>query len=199
MTDKQASGGAGYADEVREHSFDGIQEFDNRLPQWWLWTFYGACIFAFFYWTWYQVLPIGKTPYENFQAEMAAAKAKEEALAASQVTDEQLIALSKDQDAVARGDKIFHTPGQCMTCHSANAGGMAGLGANLTDKFWIHGGKPTDIFHTVTEGVPGTAMIAWKMSLDQQAREDVVAYVLTLRNTNVEGGQPPKGEPYEGQ
>ena len=33
-------------DTVLDHEYDGIQEFDNRLPNWWLWSFYLACIFS---------------------------------------------------------------------------------------------------------------------------------------------------------
>ena len=31
------------------HSWDGIQEYDNPLPRWWLWTFYACIVYAIGY------------------------------------------------------------------------------------------------------------------------------------------------------
>ena len=38
--------------------------------------------------------------------------------------------------AIAQGDSLFHTTGNCYACHGANAQGA--VGPNLTDAEWIH-------------------------------------------------------------
>lgn len=187
-------------DVLRGHDFDGITEFDNRLPNWWLWTFYLACIFAFVYWIHYHVLRTGALPLQEYQAEMAA---YDELMAKQAVTDEMLVEKTKDKLAVASGESVFQT--NCIACHGATGGGTMVLpgqppiqlpGPNLTDKFWLHGGKPTDLYRTVTQGVVNTAMVAWRSVLGTAKCQDVVAYVLTLRNTNVAGGKEPQGQEF---
>ncbi|MFO1054736.1 MAG: cbb3-type cytochrome c oxidase N-terminal domain-containing protein [Planctomycetota bacterium] len=183
--------------ELREHEFDGIQEFDNHLPNWWLWTFYGACIFAFFYWLYYHGYGFGKSPMDNYRAEAAAAQA---AAVETMFTDDELRAASKDAAVVKAGSELFTA--NCVACHAPNAGGILNgallPGPNLTDNAWIHGGAPMQIFATVWKGVPEKGMVTWGPVLGKERIRSVVAYVLTLRNTNVAGGKPPEGQVYEG-
>lgn len=179
-------------DQVREHAFDGIQEFDNRLPNWWLWTFYLACIFAVGYWFHYHVLGTGLLPQQEFARELKAADERAQAeLARRPVTEESLVALSQDREAVAMGAEVFAK--NCVACHGANAGGT--IGPNLTDAHWIHGAKPSDIYRTIQKGVPEKGMVTWEPLLGSARCQQVTAYVLTLRNTNVAGGKPPEGVP----
>src|SRR5829696_248017 len=49
-------------DPVRPHSFDGIQEYDKRMPNWWLWTLYSAIAFALAYWAFYHAWQMGEEP-----------------------------------------------------------------------------------------------------------------------------------------
>jgi cytochrome c oxidase cbb3-type subunit 3 len=179
---------------LRPHSFDGIEEFDNRLPNWWLWTFYVACIFAVVYWMHYHVLGTGALPAQQYLAEMQAAEERlAERMAGVELTDDLLADLSAEPTVVAKGKAIFEA--NCAVCHRADAGGMPGLGPNLTDRFWLHGGRPLQIYETVTKGVVAKGMLAWLPQLGPQRCQQVVAFVLSRKNTEVAGGREPQGEP----
>ncbi|MCB9883852.1 MAG: c-type cytochrome [Planctomycetes bacterium] len=174
-------------ENLREHTFDGIQEFDNRLPNWWLWTFYLACIFSIAYWVHYHTLGTGELPIEAYTIEQQVAAARLEAeLAKNPVTDELLLKLAKEPAVVAEGAKIFKDPGKCALCHKPDASGL--VGPNLTDAYWIYGNKPMDIYTTIRDGRPG-GMLAHK---DQGPLfiQRATAYVLSIMNTNVPGKPP---------
>ena len=54
--------------------------------------------------------------------------------------------------AIAQGDSIFHSKGNCYACHGANAQGA--VGPNLTDGEWIHSDGSYDaIVKQITTGV----------------------------------------------
>jgi cytochrome c oxidase cbb3-type subunit 3 len=165
------------------HVYDDIEEADNNLPTWWLLTFYGAVAFGLVYWFHYHEYGIGKLQPEIYAEAVAAAEAER-----SIVTDESLDALATDESAVAAGKEIFMA--QCVACHDTQAQGRVALGSNLTDEYWVHGGAPTDIHAIVTKGIPEKGMPPWAPILGEQGVNQAVAYVLTLRNTNVEGGKP---------
>ncbi|MBV5325356.1 MAG: cytochrome C oxidase Cbb3, partial [Rhodospirillaceae bacterium] len=43
------------------HAWDGdLQEYNNPLPAWWVYTFYATVVFALVYWTIYPSWPFGK-------------------------------------------------------------------------------------------------------------------------------------------
>lgn len=179
--------------EVREHTFDGIQEFDNRLPNWWLWSFYLACIFSVGYWIHFHTLRTGHLPLQAYAVEQQeAARALEARLAANPITAESLLELAANPAFVAEGKAIFTDPTLCAQCHKAD--GSGNIGPNLTDGHWIYGGAPMDLYTTVMEGRPG-GMASYKangIGFVQRA----VAYVLSIKNTNVPGKPPePNAKP----
>ena len=49
-------------DTVMAHEYDGIQEFDNRLPNWWMWIMWGSIVFALCYWLVFHTLEIKPLP-----------------------------------------------------------------------------------------------------------------------------------------
>jgi cytochrome c oxidase cbb3-type subunit 3 len=173
------------------HEYDGIVEHDNKLPLWWQLTLYGAIAFGLLYWFGRRLNAID-SPEQAYAQEVAAehAAAAEQARARGTIDDAMLAAIARDPSTVAQGKEIFTST--CAPCHRPDGGGN--IGPNLTDSYWIHGGKPTDIYTDVNEGVPAKGMPTWGPVLGEQRLEAVVAYVIAIENTNVPGGKAPQGE-----
>jgi cytochrome c oxidase cbb3-type subunit 3 len=187
--DAHASRGE-HRENVVVHTYDDISEFDNHLPNWWLYTLYGAMVFALGYLGHYHVFHSGLSSTEAYEREMAADRAAAaERARAGAVTPEALLTLSRDPATVRQGREVFTQ--NCVACHAPTGGG--GIGPNLTDRFWINGGAPDRVYRSVTDGVPARGMPAWGPQLGARRVQSTVAYLLTLRNTNVPGGKAPQG------
>jgi cytochrome c oxidase cbb3-type subunit 3 len=174
------------------HRYDGdIEEHDNRLPRWWLYTLYGAIAFSFFYWFGEQKVQAWRTPRESYEVAM-----REERLAQARAgggkapSPEALAGLAHDAEVVARGKALFAST--CSPCHGPAGGG--GIGPNLTDEFWLHGGKPENIFACVHDGVPAKGMPSWGPQLGAEKVTTLTAFVLSIRNTHAPDGKAPQGE-----
>jgi len=101
--------------------------------------------------------------------------------------------------AYAESDKTAHEKGKaifaasCVSCHRADGGGMPGLGPNMTDNCYKHGGKLGEMYNTISTGVAGTAMPPWSASMKAEQMRDVLYYVRSLRGQNVAGGKACEG------
>jgi cytochrome c oxidase cbb3-type subunit 3 len=172
------------------HEYDGILEHDNHLPNWWLMTLFGAIVFSVGYWFYYHTFAVDPGLRGSYTAEWEAREKERLAKEAAQpISDALLVARSGDAAAVARGQEKFTST--CAACHGQSAEGL--VGPNLTDAYWVHGGKPVDIYRTVADGVLVKGMPAWKATLGDAATKDVVAYLLTLKGKNVSGPRPAEG------
>lgn len=161
-------------DPIREHTFDGIQEYDKRLPNWWLMTLYGAIAFSVGYWI-YNEYPKTLTPDgPRVEAEMT-----QIALAAQNsgvpLKDEQLWTMSKDASVVAAGKSTFLTT--CASCHNDDMSGK--IGPNLVDSTWLHGGLPSQVVATITNGVPEKGMPTWGPVLGRSKIAEVAAFIMS--------------------
>ena len=168
------------------HDYDGIREYDNKLPNWWLWTLIVSIVFGYGYWMYFPTFGTGMSSREAFVAEMETAEALAAARLAARgaLTDDQLQAYALDDARVSAGKAVFAQ--YCVACHGPEAAGL--IGPNLTDNHWIHdGGKPTAILQVVTAGVAAKGMPAWGPVLGPDKVEQVTAFVLTLKGKNVPG------------
>jgi cytochrome c oxidase cbb3-type subunit 3 len=179
-------------DRLMDHNYDGIQEYDNPMPRWWLYIFYATIVFAVLYWLNVPGIGTGKGRIANYNSEMDAAHAKYGAPGGSKgpvPSEATLLAAAADPAQLGEGKATFLK--NCVACHRADAGGL--IGPNLTDEFWIHGGKPQEIWKTVDWGVLDKGMPAWGQTLKPDEVLKVVAYVTTLRHTNPVNPKAPQG------
>lgn len=181
-----------FGQEIKGHEYDGIREYDNPLPTWWLITFYGTIIFAAIYWFHYHVSdgPSIATELATDLKEIEAMKAKS-APAGDPAEGVDLAALVKDLGTLESGKTVYTQ--RCAPCHGALGQGQ--IGPNLTDSFWIHGnGSVGDVLNVVAKGVTEKGMPAWESMVSPKELQAVSAYVVSLRGSN-----PPNGKAAEGQ
>jgi len=178
-------------DTVMEHTYDGIQEFDNRLPNWWLWLMWGSMVFALFYWIVFHTLELRVLPREQFEGVMAEAEEIQLAkMLEAGIDNDFFIAMSENEAKVAEGREIFVK--HCVACHLDQ--GQGSVGPNLTDGVWIHGCEPMAMWKIVTDGVAAKGMPAWQNQLGPTRVMAAVSYIMTIQDNNVQG-KAPEGEP----
>ncbi len=165
----------GHADEA-----DGIEEYDNPLPDWWLGLFWFTILWAIGYVAHYHFIA-DRSQEAALAAEMAAAEERWPQAA-------QEVGFVMTPDAVQAGEEVYAA--NCVACHGANLEG--GIGPNLVDEMWIHGGSPEEIVHTITEGVVEKGMLRWGPILGPEKVNQVAAYVLS--RSAAPADEPP-GEP----
>jgi cytochrome c oxidase cbb3-type subunit 3 len=181
------------ADVMLDHDYDGIRELDNPLPPWWKYGFYITIGVAVVYLLNFEVLGYGKNPTQEYNTEMAQAKAHQELYEANNKDriDENNVPLA-DAAGIAKGKEIFTTV--CFACHGKN--GEGGVGPNLTDDYWIHKGALKDIYQSIKNGYPDKGMQAWSATYSPKEMDDLASFVKSLHGTNPPNGKAPQGELY---
>lgn len=166
--------------ETTGHVWDGIEEYNNPLPRWWLILFYLTIVFAFVYLALYPGLGrfegvLGWTQITQYDAESARISERQrEAFAKFQ--DKDLLALAADHEATEIGSRIFAN--NCAVCHGADGRGAPGF-PNLADDDWLYGGGPEQVLASVRHGRNGI-MPPLGAVLGEQGVAQVAAYVYQL-------------------
>jgi cytochrome c oxidase cbb3-type subunit III len=169
------------------HSWDGLTEFNNPLPRWWLWMFYITIVFSLIYlvlypglgrfagvlgWQSGNMLNIEDSQYHR---EMQRAEERYEPIFKA-MADREIASLARDFDALTTGRRLYLN--YCATCHGSDARGASGF-PNLADGKWQWGGSPEEIRHTILRGRQA-AMPAMGSALGEEGVEQVAHYVLKL-------------------
>jgi len=178
-------------DHLMDHSYDGIQEYDNPLPGWWLAIFWASIIFAPLYILYFHFGP-GLLSIDRYDRAMMIATERQMAaiLAMGEISENTLVDLMDDPSMMNGGKKIFTA--KCATCHGMF--GEGGIGPNLTDEFWLHGAQLMDVYRTVREGVPAKGMLAWERQLRPAELLAVSAHVGGLLGSAPPNAKAPQGD-----
>jgi cytochrome c oxidase cbb3-type subunit 3 len=177
-----------------EHNYDGIRELDNHLPPWWKWLFYISIGWAAIYLLLFHVFNLFPLSGEEYINQLTRAQEEMEArkVLTAESIDETNVEFSKDPSIIDNGKSIFLR--LCVACHAPDGGG--GVGPNLTDDYWIHGGSISDMFKVIKYGVPEKGMISWQTQLRPAEMRDVACFIETLKGTVPAKPREPQGDLY---
>lgn len=175
-----------------DHDYDGIKELNNPIPPWFNVLFYGTIVFGIIYLFVYHVFEVAPLQAKEYDNQVAVAEQmKEDFLKkAGNLVDENSVKMVNDEKLLAEGSTVYIA--RCAACHGQK--GEGGVGPNLTDEYWLHGGTINDVFKTIKYGVPAKGMIAWQNTLNPLEMQNVSSYILSLQGTNPAGGKEPQGE-----
>jgi cytochrome c oxidase cbb3-type subunit 3 len=177
-------------DKLFDHEYDGIREYDNPMPKWWIYIFLGTAIFCYPYIIYYH---FGQGPSVHDQLEAERQAYAQQLLATYgdlQPDESTLVQYMHDDVAMTGMAGLFK--GKCAQCHLADGSGS--VGPNLTDDRWIHVKQITDIADILTEGKAGKGMPAWGDRLTQTQIVLLSSYVAQLSAKPVPGKEP-QGDP----
>ena len=217
----EAKGKTQGAVQTTGHAWDGdLQEFNNPLPNWWVWSFYATVAFAVIYWVLYPAWPVAgtftkgvmntitftdsqgneKTTHWNTRSLlMNDLQEGREALLSQEYMDK--IAVAGYAEILGDAEMMAFTRSvakgvfgdNCAACHGAGGAGVIGLFPNLADDAWLWGGTVQEIEATITNGHYGF-MPAFRDTFSDQQLDDVASYVLGLSGHQVDAQAASRGK-----
>ncbi len=177
--------GSDSEDETTGHVYDGIQEYNNPLPKWWLNMFYICLVFSVGYLILYPGMgsfkgTLGWTQQGQHAEEVEDAK-KHYAPLFEKYAATPIVELIKIKQATEMGKRIFVNT--CFGCHGSDARGNPGY-PDLTDTDWLYGGSAEAIKQSITHGRSGF-MPSFGQSLKAEEVDGLVQYVGQLSGHSV--------------
>ncbi len=178
---------------ILDHGYDGITEYDNPLPTWWLVTLFATIIFAFLYWIHYEFSG-GQTNLQELEVDMAKIQVAQKKAPQGGESEEDLQKLLGVAPVLARGASVFQA--KCAVCHGQELQGI--MGPNLVDAYWINGkGSLSDIAKNIRVGIVDKGMPAWETQLPNEEITSLVAFIASKKGSNPANPKAPQGEKVE--
>ena len=167
-------------DELTEHNYDGIQEYDNPTPGWWYAIFVACIIFGGFYIVVYH-LAVPPLTVRHATAEARFLDKQFAELNKLETGVPKILTIMNEEAWLYRGAAIFK--GSCAVCHSPDGSGV--VGPNLTDETYNSISDLMGITTLIFNGTPNGSMPSQKNLLNKNEIALVTAYVASLRGKNL--------------
>ncbi len=176
------------------HQYDGIEEFDNPLPKWWVWMFIGTIVFGLVYSVLYPALGsfqgfLGWSSQGQWEQEVAS-KEHEYAAIFNKYAAVSVKELANNPEALKTGQRLFAN--NCAVCHGSTATGSRGF-PNLADKDWLYGGDAETIKQSIMNG-RFSNMPPWGSVLGEEGVANVTQFVLSLSGQSHDAAATEKGQ-----
>ena len=177
------------------HAYDGIREYDNPMPGWWVAVFWLTVVFAPLY-----VLGVHAFGWidgygDDFAEEGRRLEGVREQYASTGPAFKSdagaLREYASDAARATTGAAVFAAT--CASCHGPDGGGL--IGPNLADGFWLHGAGHEAVWASINEGYPTSGMPGWKDQLSDDDRAGLLAYIASIQGTSPANPKPPQGAP----
>lgn len=175
------------------HNYDGIRELDNITPPWFVIGFAATILFAIVYLYRFEVAHTAPSQLQEFETEMREAKIIQDSMLKLEgnKVDENSVAML-DAAGIESGKKVFTA--NCAACHGDK--GQGGVGPNLTDVYWLHGGSISDVFKSIKYGWEAKGMKPWKDDFSPTQIAQLSSYIESLKGSNPPGAKEKQGELY---
>lgn len=193
LNDTRSVDAVSEADVDMGHDYDGIHELNNPTPPWWRYSFYCSIVFAGIYMWRFQIAHSAPSQLEELAiAEKDALEEKAAYLKnAANNIDEKTVTLLTDPADLAAAQKLYAA--NCAPCHGPQGQGV--VGPNLTDDYWLHGGKINDVFSTIKYGVADKGMKAWKDDFSPKQLAQLTSYIKSIHGSNPPNPKEKQGTP----
>ena len=173
-------------DKLSGHNYDGIQEYDNPMPGWWVAIFIATIIWAVGYWAYYHSGVPDRSVVDDYtEAQTADVRRRFAGMGELQPTEQNLINWTQNSEYMLIGQSVFKA--NCISCHGTDGSGK--VGPNLTDEYARNIKRVTDIPRVITGGAANGSMPAWGNRLHPNEIALVASYVASLRGKNLPGPQ----------
>ena len=201
------------------HAWDGdIQEFNNPLPTWWVWSFFATVVFAIVYWFLYPAWPVGDnytkgmgnsveyttkdgkkvvshwTTRALYQKEIQAAR-EQQAIQLEKYSKLSFDEIKKDDAmrayAISVAKVLFAD--NCAACHQPGGAGLISKYPSLVDDDWIWGGDYKNVETSIRAGRKGV-MPSFAKTFNEQQINDVAYYVLNFSSAQKDQARVKQGK-----
>jgi cytochrome c oxidase cbb3-type subunit 3 len=178
-------------DELTDHNYDGIQEYDNPTPGWWHMVFIGSIAFSLLYVLVYHFSGfVPSLPERHASAESRALDVRFAELNTIPMGEEKILKIMAQPAWLDQGASIYTST--CALCHGQQGEGL--VGPNMTDDYYKNATDLASIADVIANGAANGAMPAQKNALNENEIALVAAYMASLRGKNLPSTRPHEGE-----